>query len=367
MKTILSVVGARPQFIKAAPLSRRLRQDFREVLVHTGQHYDREMSSSFFSELDIPRPDVNLEAGSGPHGEQTRLMTAGLTAIIREQSPDVVVAYGDTNSTLAAGLAAMGCGIPLAHVEAGLRSFNREMPEEINRLITDHLSRLCLCPTEAAVANLEREGLASRAILTGDVMLDACLQARERIGHDVPARYGLIPGKYCLATVHRAENTSRPIRLLSILKALGEIPLKVAFPVHPRTRAVLSELGAELPGNVLALPPASYLETIGLAADAHTVLTDSGGLQKEAYFLSVPCVTLREETEWTETTQSGWNILAGSDVEAIVLAVEAQTPPEAPPDLSAYGGGAACERIAHAIHLLAGSVSGVRELPGNCR
>lgn len=349
MKRILSVVGARPQFVKAAPLSRRLRQDFIEILVHTGQHYDHGMSQAFFTELDIPAPDANLLVGSAPHGEQTRRMTAGLAALIRERTPDLVLAYGDTNSTLAAALAATECGLPLAHVEAGLRSFNREMPEEINRIITDHLAALCLGPTRTAMENLAREGLAGRSVLTGDVMLDGCLLARERAGDGVPAKYALTPGEYAFATIHRAENTDRPSRFLGMLKALGAIPFPIAFPIHPRTAAVIDELGADLPGNVIALPPTSYLETIGLVAQAKLVLTDSGGVQKEAYFLAVPCVTLREETEWVETVETGWNALAGSDPERIVQAVADAHRPSPEPDLSAYGGGTACDRIAAAL------------------
>ncbi len=345
MKTILSVVGARPQFVKAAPLSRRLRQDFREVLVHTGQHYDYGMSAAFFDELKIPEPDVNLGVGSGDHGAQTQRMTDGLISVVKEQAPDLVLTYGDTNSTLAASLAATICGIPLAHVEAGLRSFNREMPEEINRITADHLSDLCLCPTAAAIDNLEREGLSSRARLTGDVMLDACLDARHRAGNAVLDRQGLVAGEYIFATIHRAENTTRPARLLGILDALQDIPHRIAFPVHPRTRKMLEELGASLPENVLALPPTSYLETIALAARARMILTDSGGLQKEAYFLAVPCVTLRDETEWTETVESGWNTLVGTDLDKIRRAVADRPPAPHEPDLTYYGGGKACNRI----------------------
>jgi UDP-GlcNAc3NAcA epimerase len=354
LKTVLSVVGARPQFVKAAPLSRRLRQDFREVLVHTGQHYDHGMSTAFFTELLIPEPDVNLGVGSAPHGEQTARMTEGLIGVIRETDPDLVLTYGDTNSTLAASLAALTTGVRLAHVEAGLRSFNRKMPEEVNRIAADHLSDLCLCPTATAVSNLEREGLADRARLTGDVMLDACLDAVERAGDEAVRRHGLTPGEYCFATVHRAENTDRTTRFLAILDGLGSIPLPIAFPVHPRTRAVLDKLEVELPENVTALPPTSYLETLSLAAHARKVITDSGGLQKEAYFLKVPCVTLREETEWTETVDAGWNVLVGADAKRIREAAFYWDPPEKAPDLSAYGGGQACDRIAAEIAKLLG-------------
>ena len=349
MKTIVTVVGARPQFVKAAPLSARLREEFREVLVHTGQHYDANMSASFFTELAIPEPDVNLEVGSGRHGAQTGRMREGLTRIIREVGPDLVLTFGDTNSTLAGCLAAAATGVRLGHVEAGLRSFNRGMPEEINRIAADHLSDLCLCPTPTAVKNLQGEGIGDRARLVGDVMLDACLAARERAGTEVLERHGLTPGRYCFATIHRAENTDRPDCLAQILEGFAGVSGTVAFAVHPRTRKVLDEQAFVLPENVLALAPTSYLETIALAGNARKVLTDSGGLQKEAFFLGIPCVTLREETEWTETVEEGWNVLAGCDPVKIREAAEGWEPASALPDLSLYGGGTACERIMEEI------------------
>jgi UDP-GlcNAc3NAcA epimerase len=349
VKTILTVVGARPQFVKAAPLSRRLRRDFREVLVHTGQHYDRNMSEAFFLELAIPKPDVNLGVGSKGHARQTRDMTAGILEVLADAVPDLVLTYGDTNSTLAASLAALKTGCRIAHVEAGLRSFNLMMPEEVNRIAADHVSDLCLCPTETAVGNLKAEGIEARAVLVGDVMLDGCLEAKKRAGPEILKRLGLTEGGYFFATVHRAENTDHRTRLLSILDAFRRLPVPVVFPIHPRTRKILAQLDVTEMVNVLAIEPTTYLETISLLSRSRLALTDSGGLQKEACFLGVPCVTLRDETEWTETIESGWNHLAGADTETIVSLATSGRPAAAAPDLSGYGGGHACDRIAKAI------------------
>ncbi|MCU0725885.1 MAG: UDP-N-acetylglucosamine 2-epimerase (non-hydrolyzing) [Planctomycetes bacterium] len=328
-----------------------LNSRFETRLVHTGQHYDPMLSGVFFQELDLPVPDVNLGVGSAGHAEQVRSMTAGLRAALRSLCPCLVLAYGDTNSTLAAALAAAGEGLPLVHVEAGLRSRNRRMPEEVNRIVTDHLSDLCLAPTPSAVANLAREGLSSRTEHAGDIMLDACLSARERAGRRGPEEHGLRGGEYRLATVHRAENTDLASRLSGILAGLEGLDTPVILPLHPRTRDALGRAQLKLPPNVTPVPPAGYLSMVSLAAHARTVLTDSGGLQKEAFFLGVPCVTLREETEWPETLAGGWNRLAGSDPEAIRAAASAPVPDRVP-DLAPFGNGRAAERIARALECM---------------
>ncbi|HXC79644.1 MAG TPA: UDP-N-acetylglucosamine 2-epimerase (non-hydrolyzing), partial [Candidatus Acidoferrum sp.] len=297
---ILSVVGARPQFIKAAPVSRVLRRKHLEVLVHTGQHYDDNMSDIFFRELDIPKPDINLGVGSGPHGAQTGGMMAGLEKIVLEVNPDWVLVYGDTNSTLAAALVAAKLHVPVAHVEAGVRSFDRRMPEEINRVVADHVSDRLLCPTEVAVRNLAREGVERGVRLVGDVMYDAFLfyrgAAAERAG--IVNKLGLAPGQFALATLHRAENADVPERLRSILEGIVLSGLNVVLPLHPRTRARLE--GAP-PSQIHVIDPVGYLEMLALEEAAALIVTDSGGVQKEAYFLGKPCITLRDSTEWTET------------------------------------------------------------------
>jgi UDP-N-acetylglucosamine 2-epimerase len=350
--TVLTVVGARPQFVKAAPLSRALRRRVRERLVHTGQHYDREMSDAFFEELRIPRPDRHLGVGSGSHGHMTGLMLERLEAAMRELAPDVVLVYGDTNSTLAGALAAAKLCIPVAHVEAGLRSFDPNMPEEINRRLTDHLSRLLLCPTRAAVANLRREGIRRGVHLVGDVMMDAVLQnlARaEAAPHDLPA-----PNGFYLATLHRQENTDDPARLRAILGALSRLPYPVLLPLHPRTRERLRRHRVRPSGAVRLRPPASYLEMLLLMRRARVVLTDSGGVQKEAFILGTPCVTLRDRTEWLETLAGGRNRLAGASPSRIAAAcAAAERLRRRRPSGRAYGGGIASERIAALVAALA--------------
>ena len=343
--TLVSVVGTRPQFVKAAPLSRALRTRYREVLVHTGQHYDPGLSDTFFRELGIPEPDRNLAIGSCSHGTQVARMRVAIREVLRAEAPAAVVVYGDTNSTLAGALAGADSGIPVAHVEAGLRSFNLDMPEEVNRIAVDHLSAVGLCPTPAAVAELAREGMGDRARFVGDVMLDACLEASGRAGDGILAALGVTSGEFGFATLHRAGNTDRPGRLRAILRALGRIGGPIVFPVHPRTAEAIAAEGEALPANVIRVLPCSYLETIGLVKNARLVLTDSGGLQKEAYFLGTPCVTLRDETEWPETLAGGWNVLAGADGEAIERAASRPAPPEAGRDLASFGGGRACARI----------------------
>ena len=342
---VLTVVGARPQFIKAAAVSRELRRQHEEILVHTGQHYDHEMSGIFFEGLELPPPDVNLEVGSGSHGVQTGAMLKGLEEVMLARRPDCVQVFGDTNSTLAAALAASKLSIPVSHVEAGLRSFNRRMPEEINRLVTDHLSALLLCPSDTAVTNLTAEGISANVHVVGDVMLDVLNWARERM-HDAGAeplrRLGLNAGAYLLVTLHRGENTDDPSRLLGILRALDSIEEPIVLPLHPRARKVISAIGFGFNGHVQVIDPVGYLEMTRLTSHARLVLTDSGGLQKEAYWLGVPCLTLRDETEWVETVAAGWNILVGSDTHRIVDSVRSFAPPAAHQPL--YGEGRAASR-----------------------
>jgi UDP-GlcNAc3NAcA epimerase len=310
---ILTVVGARPQFVKAAVMSRAIaaHREIRETLLHTGQHFDPEMSQLFFDELEIPAPRFNLGIHGGGHGAMTGRMLAGIEEVILAEKPDLVLVPGDTNSSLAAALAAAKLGVPVAHLEAGLRSFNRAIPEEINRVLTDHLSALLFCPTETAVANLRREGILDGVYQIGDVMCDAALFAAARSRRSgVLERMGLAEGSYAVATVHRAENTSDPERFAEILDflraAAGE--RRVVLPLHPRTRGQVEAWSLEISG-ILVCEPLGYLDMHRLLHSAAAVFTDSGGLQKEAYFHRVPCVTLRGETEWVETVEAGWNRL----------------------------------------------------------
>lgn len=328
---ICSIVGARPQFVKAAVVSHALKDaGIRESLIHTGQHYDGDMSDVFFNELGIPAPERNLGVGSGSHADQTGRMMVALEQAFQELQPNRVLVYGDTNSTLAAALVAAKLHIPLDHVEAGLRSFNRHMPEEINRIVTDRLSDLLFCPTATAVAHLAAEGRTEGVHLTGDVMLDATLYFSERAA----ARHPLsslteVPSKaYSVATIHRAENTDHPARLQTIIRALGHIGEPVLLPLHPRTRGRLE--GLQLPETVHVLQPVPYLSMLTLVRNARRVFTDSGGLQKEAVWLGTPCITLREETEWTETTAGGWNRITGANEQAILEAARAEPTSTAP-------------------------------------
>jgi len=341
---ILSVVGARPQFIKAAPLSHALRQrGIEEFLVHTGQHYDANMSEVFFRELGIPTPAANLSVGSGSHAQQTAHMLLGLEPLMVEQAPDAVLVYGDTNSTLAGALVAAKLGLKLAHVEAGLRSFNRSMPEEHNRILTDHSADLLFCPTQTAVDLLAREGITRGVHLVGDTMFDAVLQfsglARQR--STILQDLGLEAKNYLLATVHRPYNTDVPEHLAAIVQALADSGQTVVFPVHPRTRQRLPALDAP---NLRLTEPLGYLDMLLLEQQARLILTDSGGVQKEAYFFGVPCLTLRPETEWLETLQGGWNVLVGADYARILAQLGADAPQGLPPPL--FGDGHAAERIA---------------------
>jgi UDP-N-acetylglucosamine 2-epimerase len=348
---LLTIVGARPQFVKAGPVSRELRRRHEEILVHTGQHYDSEMSDAFFGGGGAPAPDVNLGVHEGDAGTRLATMVRGIAAEIARHRPRVVMVYGDTDSTLAGALAAREAGVPLAHVEAGLRSFNLAMPEEINRIGADHSSALLLCPTETAVAQLRKERAGGRIEFAGDVMLDVVLGiASAARALKVAARHGAEPRRYYAATLHRASNTDDAARLAALVGVLDSLDLPVLLPCHPRTRAAIARAGldANLRGLRL-LPPVPHAEMLGLVAESRALLTDSGGLQKEAYFLAVPCVTLREETEWVETVASGWNRLAGADPERIRAAVGALRPLDGSPDLSVYGGGEASRRIVAAL------------------
>ena len=350
---VVSIVGARPQFIKAAPVSRQLRQEHEEILVHTGQHYDDNMSAVFFGELEIPPPEYDLGIGSGSHGAQTGRMLESIEKVLLAEQPDWVLVYGDTNSTLAGVLAGAKLHIRTAHVEAGLRSFNRAMPEEINRVVADHMSDLLLCPSQTAVDNLAAEGIVRGVHLVGDVMADA-LQDALRWGRnrsDLLRRLGLEEGGYLLATVHRAENTDNADRLCQILAAFVGIHEPIVLPVHPRTRAKVAQLGEVFQqemadSGVQLIEPVGYLDMVLLEAAARLILTDSGGIQKEAYWLGVPCITLRNETEWVETVDAGWNILVGADTDLIVQAVESFRPnSQSIPHPILYGDGHAARRI----------------------
>jgi UDP-GlcNAc3NAcA epimerase len=342
---IVSIVGARPQFIKVAAVGRVLRERHREVLVHTGQHYDYEMSGVFFDGLELPQPESNLEVGSGSHGAQTSAMLHGIEEVLLRERPDYVLIYGDTNSTLAGALAASKLSVPVAHVEAGLRSFNRRMPEEINRVVADHLSDLLLCPSDTAVRNLAVEGLTRNTHLVGDVMLDVLNWAQNRLASkpsDILSRLGLAKQHYILATVHRSENTDTPARLAAIVNAFNLLHETIVFPIHPRARKAIAGAQLRIAEHVRLIDPSGYLDMVALTKAARMVLTDSGGLQKEAYWLGVPCLTLRDETEWVETVDAGWNRIVGCDSGKIIEAVHSFAPDGLPPSL--YGDGFAAKR-----------------------
>jgi UDP-GlcNAc3NAcA epimerase len=325
---VVSIVGARPQFIKAAVLSRELRKHHTEILVHTGQHYDPNMSDIFFEELAIPTPEYHLGIGSGSHGEQTGAMLAAIERVLMVEQPDWVLVYGDTNSTLAGALAAAKLHFKVAHVEAGLRSFNRAMPEEINRVLIDHVSDLLFCPTTTAVDNLKAERIECGVHLVGDVMYEALIWAvdQAKVCSNILNRLRLKEKQYLLATLHRAENTDDPTRLRSILDSFNLLGEKLIFPVHPRTKMRIDEIGWSPAANIHLIDPVGYMDMVRLETEARLILTDSGGVQKEAYWLEVGCITLRDETEWIETVETGWNHLVGADSSAIVSAVVKNNP-----------------------------------------
>ncbi|TMT86898.1 UDP-N-acetylglucosamine 2-epimerase (non-hydrolyzing) [Haloterrigena sp. H1] len=341
---VLSVVGARPQFIKAAAVSQQLRHDHDELLVHTGQHYDHELSEVFFEELALPKPAFHLGVGSGTHAHQTAEMMTELERIVDDESPDIVLVYGDTNSTLAGALVAAKSSAQLAHVEAGLRSYDWSMPEEVNRRLTDHCSDILFAPGQHAKETLEQEGISENVFVPGDVMYDTLLQIRDRL-HNTDGSGIERPDEYVLATVHRAKNTDDRDRLAAIIDAFSQLRVPVVFPAHPRTVTALQEYGLWDRATEASriIDPVNYGQFITLVEDAVCVATDSGGVQKEAFYLDTPCITLRDTTEWVETVDAGWNTLVGAETSEIVDAVRAAVDPPAKPDL--YGNGNAAARI----------------------
>lgn len=351
---IVSVVGARPQFVKLAPIADAMRGNAEHVIVHTGQHYDELMSDVFFRDLGIPQPDLNLGVGSGSHGAQTAMMLQSLESAFEQLAPDQVLVYGDTNSTLAAAIAAAKMHLPLTHLEAGLRSFNRRMPEEHNRVLTDHSSDLLLAPTEVAMDHLADEGLASRSVLVGDVMTDVLHRVRDQI---VASDNAVLPGferrGYRIATIHRPDNADDPARLSAIVEALADLDLPVVLLAHPRILALAARHGLSLnQGSLTVREPLPYPELVGAVMGSAGVVTDSGGLQKEAFLLRVPTTTIRPETEWVETLEGGWNVLA-NDVDHLGAAVLRPAPE--PTDAEPYGDGRAAERSVEAMLALTGS------------
>lgn len=359
---LLTVIGARPQFIKASAVSRAIQAenangaDLREVIVHTGQHFDANMSKVFFEELSIPEPDYHLGIASLGHGAMTGRMLEAIESVLQKEKPDMMLVYGDTNSTLAGALAAAKLHVPVAHVEAGLRSFNKRMPEEVNRILTDHVSDLLFCPTQTAVDNLAGEGITGGVHLVGDVMFDVTLHYRELAAqsHSLE-RWGVTEKGYALCTVHRAENTDDATRLQGILAALRDIAeeVPVILPLHPRTRKIIDALGQpEALRGLTVLEPLSYLEMLRLEMSAKVILTDSGGVQKEAFFHRVPCITLRDETEWVETVEMGWNVLVGADRDAII---DKWLQPDIPVEVDQiYGDGNAANRMLEHVACLSG-------------
>ena len=345
----VTIIGARPQFIKAAPLSAALRVRHEEILVHTGQHYDANMSDVFFDELGIPKPQHNLGIGGGLHGEQTGRMLEAVEKVLVAERPDAVVVYGDTNSTVAGALAAAKLHMPVAHVEAGLRSFNRDMPEEINRVVADHLSKWCFCPSQVSVGQLAAEGIVDGVFDVGDIMADSVRIFLPRAA-EVSAILdvvGVRPKQYALATIHRPANTDSEANLRTIFGAFAKFGLPVVLPLHPRTRGALERYGMtewlESQGNIRLVKPLGYLDMLRMQSNAAFIVTDSGGLQKEAYYVGTPCLTVRDETEWVETVESGWNRLLKVDEGELVEAARTISAPSAHPPL--YGDGFAAQRI----------------------
>lgn len=344
---IVSVVGARPQFIKLGPLSRELRKYHDEVILHTGQHYDEEMSDLFFKQLNIPEPNINLEVGSGKHGAQTAKMLEGIEKEIERVGPDMVLSFGDTNSTLAACLAAAKLEVSSLHIEAGLRSFNRSMPEEINRVVADHTSDLLFAPTKEAVKHLENEGLKEKTVLTGDIMADSFEYVHNSILRDY-----LPETEYYLLTLHRPYTVDNPEKLQRLLNLLGELDREVRFPVHPRTHYIIKIHGVSVPETIRLYPPLGYIEFQKMLKGCTKVITDSGGLQKESYLAGKPCITIRPETEWVETVEAGWNILTDIDSENLITTIEKFSPGVDRPAL--YGKNVA-ERMVNEMEKFLGS------------
>lgn len=351
-KKILTIVGARPQFIKSAPVSWALHAaGLEELILHTGQHYDDIMSDVFFRDLSLPAPAFQLGVGSASHGRQTARMLEGTEDVLLQVRPDLVLVYGDTNSTLAGALAACKLEIPVAHVEAGLRSFNRAMPEEHNRVLTDHCATLLCCPTDTAVSNLAREGITSGVHLVGDTMFDVAMKCLP-LAHarsDVLRRLDLKPKTFGLATIHRASTTDDPAVLKRALAALGAVESRIILPLHPRTAGKMTDFNLRAADNTQIVEPLSYLDMLVLEQAAALILTDSGGVQKEAYFLHTPCVTLRSETEWVETVASGWNIVTGLDREAVRRAADMFRRTTLPDPLPIFGDGHAAERVVETL------------------
>jgi UDP-GlcNAc3NAcA epimerase len=373
MKKVVTIVGARPQFIKLAPFSKELRKSFSEVIIHTGQHYDTEMSASFFGELGIPAPDHQLSHFEGGQGRQTGRMLEAIEKVLLEDRPDFVVVFGDTNSTLAGTLAAAKLGIPTAHVEAGLRSYNRAMPEEINRLVADHTSTILFAPTAAAVENLNREGLSGRTYLTGDIMVDVVQANRGRaeVRTGILGKLGLRSNEFSLLTLHRPYTVDDPATLVGLLEALAELDEPILFPVHPRTRNTLTKIGYPFfgeecveaalagggwrgkgpmtstqtkTGSLRLVGPVGYLDFVCLQSHARRIMTDSGGIQKEAYLLGKPCITLRPETEWIETVEAGWNLLLPPGSLQIATRIREFKPPSIQPPV--FGENVAAQMVA---------------------
>jgi UDP-GlcNAc3NAcA epimerase len=347
---IITVIGARPQFIKAAPVSRELRKNHTELIIHTGQHYDKNMSDIFFEELDIPKPDFHLGVGSSSHGKQTGEMLGQIEEILLSEKPDYLLVYGDTNSTLAGALAAAKLHIPVIHIEAGLRSFNKKMPEEINRILTDHVSEFLFCPTETAITNLTNENITKNVINVGDVMYDAVLynQGIANEKSTILADLKLDAKSYHLITIHRAENTDNLQNIQNIIEAFKAINETKVWPMHPRTKHKLKEYGIDLDDvpNLIVIDPVGYLDMLVLVINSKKVITDSGGVQKEAYFMKVPCVTVREQTEWVETLESHANTLVGTDTNKIIEAVKNEVTPNY---VEFFGDGKAAQKIVETI------------------
>ncbi len=350
---VVTIVGARPQFIKAGIVSKKLRKSHNEVLVHTGQHYDYNMSNAIFADLEMSAPDYNLEIGSGSHGMQTGRMLEKIETVLLAENPDITLVYGDTNSTLAGALAASKLHIPVLHIEAGLRSFNMKMPEEQNRVLTDHITSLFSCPTEAAVENLRREGITRSVFNTGDVMYDAALYAKDIASEKslILSTLGLNKKEYALVTIHRAENTDNVQSLKEILEGVSRLDGEIILPLHPRTKKIINKYEIKLDPRIRIIDPVSYVDMIQLESNSRLIITDSGGVQKEAFFFRKPCITLRNETEWVETLENDWNQIVGTSCDKLIAAVEKINKEnyESKPQGSYYGNGNAVDKILNII------------------